>query len=379
MKPNRAHQNPRTPRQLKNALASALAEKLPLPDGAHHFTRLGIAKATFLATGLRTSITDACETSAHVHPDTYFDHLRTLNHHHVEDALAQANTWLLETAQQEGLIPRECTVALDVHVDPDYSRHHTGCKGWRGLPGTTHAMAYLSTESVSAPSRFTFSFTPLRAFTREDEAIQAQVDETLRWTSIRLALLDRAFVRTYVFQTFLERDIRFVMPMPDNTRVKRLEEEAWRHRRFIPNTPYSAYVVPEYTLKESKRKHRSATVQIVFFFEPDPEDTTRDKVFTFVTNPGELTPKDIVEYATRYRERFGIESGYREKNRMRVRTSSNHYPTRLFLQLASIITYNLWTLLRAIRACLTRRIKPPRKDAVLVQRFLRELVIVFSA
>jgi len=327
-----------------------------------------------LATGHRTSVTDACEDSGRLNPDTFFDNLRAATHTSALACLREANGAILRLAQEEGVLPAECAVAIDQHVDPDYSEKHEGCIGYKGLPGTDFGMSYISTESITAPARFTFAFTPVRAATDQEEVLVGQLDETLGWTRVSLALLDRGFYRAYVFLALLARGIRFVVPVPESDRVKRLEEEAWRKRERIPNTPYSCHVVPEYAIQEQGRQGRTALVQLVFFFEPDPKDPTKDVCFPFVTNPGPLTPQEIVRLATTYRERFGIEAGYRSKNALRVRTSSAHYATRLFLQLLSIIAYNVWTLLRAIRARETGRTTPKRREAVLLRRFQRALV-----
>lgn len=279
-------------------------------------------------------------------PDTFFDHMRSLDARGVESYLQDANRLVLIEAKKSGILPEKCVVAFDLHVDPDYSKKHEGCIGYPKLPGTKYGMAYLSAESVSKNARFTFATTPIRAATSREDALKNQVEEVLKWTDISLALLDRGFATIYAFDLFTKLNKRFVIPMIRNERVNTLEKEAFRARRRIPGTSYSWHVIDNYVLGQDGQ--RQVAVKLVFFYEPDPKETSKDKVFIYATNTGELTGEEIASYAKRYRERWGIETGYRVKDKLRVRTASDHYSIRLYLQLVSVLAYNLWTLVRAL-------------------------------
>ncbi|MHB8585614.1 MAG: hypothetical protein ACYDDF_07240, partial [Thermoplasmatota archaeon] len=122
-------------RTLKSFAVSSLAETLPLPETCTEGTRRRIAEAAFSATAHRTSITDACETTGTLHPDTFFDNLRPLDHHAAETALHTTNTAILRVAKDLGFLPDECAIAIDAHYDPDYAAKHEGCVGYKGLPG----------------------------------------------------------------------------------------------------------------------------------------------------------------------------------------------------------------------------------------------------
>lgn len=130
----------------------------------------------------------------------------------------------------------------------------------------------------------------------------------------QLALLDRGFQAIYVFRLFSDKNVPFVVPMIRNQRIDRIEQEAWRNRVFVPNTPYSYWVLPEYVLAKDHSKE-TAVVQIVFFYEPDPKEPAKDVPFVFATNVGGLSPTRIVELAEHYRDRWGIETGYQKKER----------------------------------------------------------------
>ncbi|MGQ0536750.1 MAG: hypothetical protein ACT4PT_11855, partial [Methanobacteriota archaeon] len=174
----------------------------------------------------------------------------------------------------------------------------------------------------------------------------------------------------------VEGNIPFVVPAPASRLVTRLEREAWRLRVPILGTPHSFHAVT-HTVKE-QRTGAKVPVQLVFFYEPDPKDVSKDVAFVFATNVGELSPSRVLWLASHYRDRWGIETGYREKDRLRVRTASDHYPTRLFLQLFSVLAYNAWTLFRAF-VCRKPRLAPHRPVPYRLRRFRDDLVTWLSA
>ena len=59
-----------------------------------------------------------------------------------------------------------------------------------------------------------------------------------------------------------------------------------------------------------------------------------------------VTSERAHELAYLYLRRWHIETGYRIKNKLRVRTCSPHAGIRRFLQYFSILTHNLWMLQR---------------------------------
>ena len=66
-------------------------------------------------------------------------------------------------------------------------------------------------------------------------------------------------------------------------------------------------------------------------------------MFAYATNIP-VTKDNALELADSYRSRWGLETGYRVKEEVRGKTCSRNYAIRLFLQLLSILLYNLWQL-----------------------------------
>lgn len=333
-------------------------------------------ETTFLSLARGSSPSETLARYPRLDPDTFFDHVRSLKVQSVEAFLQVANRLVLADAKASGVLPEKCVVAFDLHVDPDYSKKHEGCIGYPDLPGTKYGMAYLSAESVTKNARFTFGATPIRPATNREEALKLLVEETLKWTDIELALLDRGFAAIYAFDLFTKLSKRFVIPMIRNERIDTLEKIAYRARQRIPGTPYSWHVIDDYELGQHGK--RQASVKLVFFYEPNVKDPSKDDVFIYATNTGDLSADEITSYAKRYRERWGIETGYRVKDKLRVRTASDHYSVRLFLQLVSVLAYNLWTLVRALIQRVLTAHGGSKRDEYRVLIFKDDIIAAFS-
>ncbi len=369
MKRNRTHQAHVSPRVIKKESKSALADLLPMHRAHEPGTPDRIVEAMFIGNARRASVTEVGEQPGRLRADTWFHHVNAIDPDEAVSWTRASIEGVLARAREFGVLPQEAAVAFDMHVDPDYTETHTGCIGYHDLPGTDYGMAYLSAECLDPKARLTLAVTPVTPFTNREKALRDQLASVTRWLALALALADRAFFTVYALRMFLECARQFIVPAICNRRVQSHKEVAWRERRRIPDSPHSFFVVPEYVMGSGTS---TVTVQLVFFFEPNKEDPTRDDCFAFATNPGPLAAAEVVILAARYRERWGIESGYRCKDRLRMRTTSDHYAARLFLQLSSIATYNLWTLLRALHAHALTPIKPGRRKDRYLARYFRD-------
>lgn len=365
-----------TPRELKKTLVSEFANQLPLVLPHDSATPLHILETVMLATGRRSSVTDASEHHPLLHPDTIFDHLRAFTHEAVETSVRAMNTRVLQAAKQRGKLPAQGKVGIDLHVDPEYTAKHTGSIGYKDLPGTDYGMAYLSADLLEDP-RFTLSFKPVHQLTNREDALRFVVEEALRWIDATLFLLDRGFQAAYAFRLFTQAGKRFVIPMISNPRLQALEREAWRLKQAIPNTPYAWHLVRDYDIGPSKGE--KAVVNVVIFYEPDPKEPGKLKPFIFATNVGEVTAAQAMDWAEHYRQRWGIETGYRIKDTLRLRTTSDHYPTRLLLQLFTIPAYNLWILCRALWTGKAWMDERPMKQGYLIRHYRDDMVAAFGA
>lgn len=62
-----------------------------------------------------------------------------------------------------------------------------------------------------------------------------------------------------------------------------------------------------------------------------------------------LTESELVLYSNTYSLRWGIETGYRIKDRFIIQTTTLVYSVRVFFFLLSVAIYNLWVIINAIK------------------------------
>ena len=70
-------------------------------------------------------------------------------------------------------------------------------------------------------------------------------------------------------------------------------------------------------------------------------------MFAYVTNVP-VTSETAVELGEEYRKRWGVETGFRMKKKLRGKTNSPKYSVRLLFLMLSVLLYNLFILLNAI-------------------------------
>ena len=97
----------------------------------------------------------------------------------------------------------------------------------------------------------------------------------------------------------------------------------------------------------------------------------KDEVFAFVTSL-HVSLDNCLEIAESYRKRWGIETGYRVKKKLRGKTCSTYYPIRLLFQLISVLLYNLWIFLNII-AC-WGMVNMPRTYPITINRFKKMII-----
>ncbi|MDI6707882.1 MAG: hypothetical protein QME47_02200, partial [Candidatus Thermoplasmatota archaeon] len=82
--------------------------------------------------------------------------------------------------------------------------------------------------------------------------------------------------------------------------------------------------------------------------------------------------KNVKKLAELYRKRWGIETGYRVKDKVLGKTCSVSYVARLLLMFLSVLLYNFWTLLRILKPPWTKVYK--RFTLNKLKKILRECI-----
>jgi len=261
-----------------------------------------------------------------------------------EESLAyarEANRNLLRQARDDGLLREPQVVALDTHKDPDWTHDHEDCIKARGHRGTGYVLDYLSIETIGEP-RLTLAFQPVTTTQPVRDCYGKALDDALRESPIRMLLADRGTYGRPIMRVLQERGIPYVIAAPRNKLIKRRIKNARPRAKPVPGK--GCYY---HETKVTLRSHGpSLTTNVVLFWRPDKKPG-KLTCFPFATSETNLTPERAHELAYMYLKRWSIETGYRIKNKIRVRTCSPHAGVRRFLQYFSILAHNMWTLLRS--------------------------------
>jgi|Deesub1362B_J571_1020462.scaffolds.fasta_scaffold02303_7 hypothetical protein len=120
--------------------------------------------------------------------------------------------------------------------------------------------------------------------------------------------------------------MKFVMPAIKNPRVKKLMKE------------YDAPTIVRYRMGSTK----DGRVAHFNLFIVEAEDGQK---IVFASNHPYYYESIIAE---KYRKRWGIETSYRVKSELRLKTCSRKYVVRFFMFCFSVLLYNAWVLLNLL-------------------------------
>jgi putative transposase len=215
--------------------------------------------------------------------------------------------------------------------------------GMEKVRGTNFGHGYASIECVEPSKRFTLSALPLNQFTTKKKIIAHLVNEARKYVDISRLFLDRGFFNIESINALKELSTQFVIPAVRNKKIDKMIQEFKQKCQNPPDQEYYS-LITEYALKKGRD---SATFTLVIIVESPERFDGEWNMFAYATNIS-VTKDNALELADSYRRRWGIETGYRVKEEVRGKTCSRNYAIRLFLQLLSILLYNLWQLCNVI-------------------------------
>ena len=146
--------------------------------------------------------------------------------------------------------------------------------------------------------------------------------------------MDRDFYGTAVVNAIERRGVSFLMPQPKGNTVK---EAIMRY--------HEGKRVRAAKVQIKSRKHGKASFYGAIYPKEDCDKDAKihDRYVAFATNLPKhrihCTVKSLPEV---YKDRWGIETGYRQIEQVRARTRSCSFPLRLFLFYFSAISANMW-------------------------------------
>lgn len=230
--------------------------------------------------------------------------------------------------------------------------------------GTTHFHGYATVSIVHDHQRYVLAL----RFVEKGESMEKIVVWLLNrlksmGISIRCAYFDKGFCSIPVLKTLARRKIRFVIPIPVRGKsggVRKLfEASASRKTTYTFHSPkhdeleVAAVVVKKYSKGRYKRKG------------------ARWFAYAVGRLPKSIEPHQVFEM---YRQRFGIETSYRQMNQVRARTTSRNPVIRLLLVGLAFVIFNLYSANRQpLAICLKNPVAPISAYWLSLRRLVRML------
>jgi hypothetical protein len=249
---------------------------------------------------------------------------------------------------------RDFNIAIDLTLIPYHGQPYEDQKEIvRSAPksGTTHFHGYATVSIVRDNRRYVVA---LRFIEYGEE-----MAEIVRWLLKRLKLLkfrirrvflDKGFCSKPVFKVLEQHKVSFVTPIP--VRGKSGGVRTWFQGKSRTTT---------YTFNSPK--HGQYTVQAVFVqrYSKGRYGRHKSKWFAYAVSglSSGILPAQVFEL---YRQRFGIESSYRQMNQVRARTSTRNPVIRLLLVGLAFVLFNLYIALRQhLASALKTPLELPRR------------------
>jgi hypothetical protein len=257
--------------------------------------------------------------------------------------------WRLEASLNRTLlinVPRRmlkvrCDMAIDLVLVPYHGQPaHDPEEIKRSLAreGTTHFHCYATAYMIYKDQRITLAMT----FVRKSDTmpkILRRLFKRLDVLDLRIkkVYLDKGFYSIGVIRFLKERDLPFIIPA-------KTCKKGGVSKLFVGRASYST----SYTLRNQKLGAETVDLAIAHKYSKGRYRRKRSKWFAYVTYGVRTQPLQIFQF---YRRRFGIESSYRQMNRVRARTSSTDPALRLLYVGVAFLLLNLWVVLKRRLAC----------------------------
>ena len=262
---------------------------------------------------------------------------------------------------------RAYNIAIDLTLIPYHGQPYEDKKEIvRGMPksGTTHFHGYATVSIVRDDRRYVVA---LRFIEYGEE-----MAEIVRWLiqrlkslkfRIRRVFLDKGFCSKLVFKVLGQHKLSYIIPIPVRGKsggVRCLFQGKSRTTTYtFQSLKYGAYTVPAVVVKRYSKgrygRHKS-------------------KWFAYAVAglPVGILPAQVFEL---YRQRFGIESSYRQMNQVRARTSTRNPVIRLLLVGLAFVLFNLYI---ALRPNLSSALKQPLQLPKRFRLSLRRLALLLG-
>jgi len=296
------------------------------------------------ASACQTSVNDVCDDTPGV--PTGVAVLAQL-HQALPHGLNQL--WRLEAMLNDVLVANltrkmlrvRCDVAIDLVLVPYHGKPNQDeneVRRSQARDGTTHFHCYATAYMIYNDRRITLCLT----FVRKNDTMPDVLRRLFKRLdglklNVKKLYLDKGFYSIGVIRLLKARGTPFIIPAI--TRRK-----GGVSKLFVGHSSYKT----NYTLRNQKLGSEEVDLAIARKYSKGRYRRQRSKWFAYVTYQVRTNPLQIFQF---YRRRFGIESSYRQMNRVRARTSSTNPALRLLYVGVAFLLINLWVRLKQLYAC----------------------------
>jgi putative transposase len=341
--------------QVLNAFVEVVRPNLPLELKNTRITATDIIYALAYANVHRLSIASACQ---ELQDAPSGNRLREVlvealpNRTGVQGALNRMFRQQLHPSLLKG--KRDYNIAIDLTLIPYHGQPYEDEKEIvRGAPksGTTHFHGYATVSIVSNNRRYVLAL----RFIEYSE----QMADIVRWLikrvkalkiRIRRVFLDKGFCSKPVFKVLSQHKLSYIVPIPVRGKsggVRSLFQGKSRKTTYTFHShKYGTYTVQAVAVKRySKGRYQ--------------RHSSKWFAYAVAGLPVGISPAQVFEL---YRQRFGIESSYRQMNLTRARTSTRNPAIRLLLVGLAFVLFNLYIALRqSLSSALKRPLVSPKR------------------
>lgn len=236
---------------------------------------------------------------------------------------------------------RPWLLAIDLHDRPYYGADQACLRRGQAKRGTKRFFSYATCCLVGTNQRYTIAVVPVSAGAKLEEVIDQLLDQIrAQGWKIRGLLLDRGFYSAPVIARLQARRVPFAMPMIRRGKQGRTPQQDTGTQGFFRRGCEGHFT---YTwVARGKPSRGGPTVTVNVACAPPKDRRRRPWVYVYWGLRWSLS---FLNKA--YRQRFGIESSYRQLGQALASTTSRKATYRLLLVLLALLLRNIWVWYRA--------------------------------
>lgn len=328
--------------------AGFLQQYVGIQDHGRKCTAQVLISILFFAAALKTSIENACQRLRRAPTGQAAREALRATLPPMADLEARFNHAFaaqVPKGLRKGKHPRR--VVIDLTQNPYYGQpfeYQRELRGGKPRQGTTRFHTYATAYLLSRGERFTLAMT----YVWKDDSLTEVVDRLLRQVRkigirVRCLLLDRGFYSLDVVQHLKTVRCPFLVPVVRRGRRPKDPAKAKGPWQFF------AWKKSGFATHTLKHKGRSCDVEICVSRKDYRDSDNRRKRRTLVFAFWGIRHGSPRWFRETYRERFGVETGYRQMQQGRARTWSRNPQMRLLMVGIALLLRNAWVWFHLVR------------------------------